>query len=122
MPQRLTRSRRKGYRAPQGARYVGRPTLFGNPFGAPQFSHAKAVLLHKAWLKGDLSDLMLEKLRFCPKQIDALRRHRERVLTNLHRLDGLNLICWCPQSSAWCHVNTLLELVPEYAEYERWAA
>jgi hypothetical protein len=32
MPQRLQRSRAKGWRMPAGAVYVGRPTRWGNPF------------------------------------------------------------------------------------------
>jgi len=32
-PRRIQRKRVKGYRLPPGAVYVGRPTLFGNPFG-----------------------------------------------------------------------------------------
>lgn len=96
--------------------------MFGNPFQMPRFGHAKAVILHRAWLKGDLGDLMLERMGFCPKQIDALHRLRERVLTNLHRLDGLDLACWCPQNSGWCHADTLIAMAPEYAELERLAA
>jgi Domain of unknown function (DUF4326) len=93
MPKRLTRSRRKGSKLPANSRYVGRPTLFGNPFAMPRFGHAK-----------------------------ALKRLRERVLTNLHRLDGYDLACWCPQTSLWCHANTLLKMAPEYAEFNRLAA
>lgn len=88
----------------------------------PRFGHAKSVILHRAWLQGDLGDLTLEKLHFCPKQIDALHRMRERLLTSLHQLDGFDLVCWCPQNSKWCHANTLLEFAPLYAEYERLAA
>jgi hypothetical protein len=122
MPKRLTRPRRKGVKTPQGARYVGKPTLFGNPFAMPRFGHAKSVILHRAWLIGDVSDYMLERMGFCPKQIEALGRLRARILTNLHHLDGLDLTCWCPQNSKWCHADILLELAPIYAEYERLAA
>lgn len=36
MPKRIQRKRTKGWRMPEGAVYVGRPTLFGNPFGYRQ--------------------------------------------------------------------------------------
>lgn len=32
-PQRIQRRRAKGWKAPEGAVYVGRPTIWGNPFG-----------------------------------------------------------------------------------------
>jgi hypothetical protein len=34
MPERIQRKRTKGWRMPEGAVYVGRPTIFGNPFSA----------------------------------------------------------------------------------------
>ncbi|MGZ4521042.1 MAG: DUF4326 domain-containing protein, partial [Mycobacteriaceae bacterium] len=33
-PKRIQRQRTKGWRMPEGAVYVGRPTEFGNPFKA----------------------------------------------------------------------------------------
>lgn len=66
--------------------------------------------------------MTLEALRFSPSEIDALERLRARVLVNLHRLAGHDLACWCPQSSAWCHAQTLLRMAPGYAEFERLAA
>ena len=122
MANRITRSRKKGYRMPANAAYVGRPTLYGNPFTMDRFGHAKSVILHRAWLNGELGDLTLERMRFCPNQIEALHRLRERVLRNLHTLAGKNLACWCPQTSDWCHATTLLHLVAEHAEYKRLAA
>lgn len=34
MPQRIQRKRTKGWKMPDGAVYVGRPTKWGNPYGA----------------------------------------------------------------------------------------
>lgn len=119
LAQRVQRSRRKGARLPEGAVYVGRPTIWGNPFATTGRGHAKATILHKEWLNGHVGALTLERLGFCPAQIDALDRLRERVLTNLHRLCGRNLACWCPLSSDWCHANTLLRMAPVYADIER---
>lgn len=122
MPKRLTRSRKKGYRTPEGAVYVGRPTLFGNPFNANNYGHARSVILHRSWLNGQLGDLTLERMGYCPNQIEALHRLREQVLCKLHTLSGKDLICWCPQSSDWCHATTLLDMAVDHAEYERHAA
>jgi hypothetical protein len=32
MPKRIQRKRTKGWKIPEGAVYVGRPTIYGNPF------------------------------------------------------------------------------------------
>lgn len=122
LPQRLTRSRRRGTRMPEGSIYVGRPTLWGNPFTIDRFGHAKCVILHKEWLNGRLGDLTLEHMKFCPAEIEALHRKRISTLIRLHELAGRDLVCWCPQSSAWCHANTLIAMASDYAEYERLAA
>lgn len=121
-PGRIQRSRRKGARLPEGAIYVGRPTMWGNPFMGRCWGHAKSVLLHARWLEGQLGALTLEKMGFHPAEIDSLYRLRERVLTNLHRLAGHDLACWCPSSSRFCHADTLIQLAAVHAEYERHAA
>lgn len=47
---------------------------------------------------------------------------RARILQRLHELHGHDLVCWCPQTSRWCHADTYLAMAPEYAELERLAA
>ena len=74
-PRRLQRSRRKGAQIPPGAIYVGRPTLWGNPFMVARFGHAKSVRLFQRWLNG-MGALSLERLGFCPAEIAALDRRR----------------------------------------------
>jgi hypothetical protein len=96
--------------------------MFGNPFTLQRFGHAKSVILHRAWLKGQLGDLTLERMGFCPAQIEALHRLRQRVLDNLHTLVGLDLVCWCPQSSDWCHATTLIDLAQHVDSAEKIAA
>ena len=119
---RIQRSRKKGVCTPEGAVYVGRPTLWGNPFMVARFGHMSAVGLHRKWLTGGgISALRLERMGFHPSEIDTLNRRRADVLTSLHRLAGCNLVCWCPLTSP-CHADTLLELAPGYAELERLAA
>ena len=121
-PRRIQRSRRKGAHLPDGTIYVGRPTMWGNPFAYRKIGHAKATILHRAWLNGQLGALTLERMGFSPAEIDSLGRMRERVLVNLHRLAGRNLACWCPATSDWCHAETLIAMAPEHAEIERYAA
>ena len=109
-PRRLQRSRRKGARTPDGARYVGRPTVFGNPFRIDRFGHARSVALHHRWIAFKLGALTLERLGFSPAEIDSLDRLRERVIDRLPELRGVDLQCWCPLSSKWCHADTLLAI------------
>lgn len=106
---RLQRSRKKGYRTPPGAIYGGRPGLLGNPFDWRRFGHARSVRLHRRWLAGRLGALSLERLGFSPAEIDALTRLRARVLAALPALRGRDIQCWCPLSSRWCHVDTIIE-------------
>lgn len=110
IPARLQRSRRKGSQIPEGAIYVGRPTLWGNPFRSDRFGHAKATILHARWLRGELSTLQLERLGFCAGECETLERRRTAVLREIHRLRAHDLVCWCPTSSRWCHADTLLAI------------
>ena len=60
MPQRLHRTRRRANFTPTGAVYVGRPTIFGNPFdGRPRIGHKRSVILHAAWLAGQVDARVL---------------------------------------------------------------
>lgn len=103
---------------PAGAIYVGRPTMFGNPFQIARFGHLSAVRMHREWLFMNLGALFLERRGFDPVEIDALSRLRATVLTNLHRLAGRDLVCWCPLSGP-CHADALIDMAPRYAELER---
>ena len=119
---RVCRPRQRGFLLPEGVIYVGKPTRWANPFVGRRWGHAKCVKLHRQWLTGEIAALTLERMEFCPREVDALQRLRAWTLTNLHRLAGHDLACWCPLNSRWCHADTLLELAPLYADYERHAA
>lgn len=108
LPRRLQRSRKRGVPVPAGARYVGRPTEFANPFDGRGFGHVRAVRLFDRWIDGRLGDLTLEALGFCPAEIEALHRFRARLLDRLPQLAGLDLQCWCPITSRWCHADSLI--------------
>lgn len=77
LPKRIQRQRTKGWRMPEGAVYVGRPSAYGNPFpiegewitGAaqalgyptgPAFLRGTAVALYRWWLTGEEPILGLE--------------------------------------------------------------
>ena len=81
MPARIQRRRSAGWRMPEGAVYVGRPSIWGNPFRGPG-----AVERYRSALLDDpTSGEMLETLR------------------------GADLVCWCPLDRP-CHADVLLEL------------
>ncbi|CAN5339595.1 DUF4326 domain-containing protein [soil metagenome] len=109
-PQRVQRSRKRGSKTPDGVVYVGRPTVFGNPFPMDRFGHARSVRLYQLWIEHRLGARSLERLGFEPAEIDALTRWRARLDQRLPDLRGRDLQCWCPVSSRWCHANVLLEL------------
>lgn len=115
-PKRIQRRRTKGWRMPEGAKYVGRPSRWGNPFtiqrvdcrvtwGAlcyeiqsglgveashvddPREAHELAVEFYLQWMD-DYHELR-----------DAIRQE----------LRGHDLACWCPPTYP-CHADVLLEI------------
>ncbi|MFI1889856.1 DUF4326 domain-containing protein [Streptomyces jumonjinensis] len=110
MPARIQRRRTAGWRAPEGAVYVGRSTRWGNPARVGWFvydpathrygpahhtetaAHADAVANFKAYLAAR------------PELVAAVRQ----------RLAGRDLMCWCPLPEPGqpdhCHAAVLLTL------------
>ncbi len=83
MPKRVQRKRTKGWRMPdrRHAVYVGRPTIWGNPFKGEG-----AVERYRAELLADPT---------AGEILQALR--------------GKDLVCWCALDAP-CHADVLLEL------------
>jgi hypothetical protein len=71
---------------PEGAVYVGRPTIWGNPFKAPPMSRGAAVTQFR---------------KLVGKPLD--------VRTIQGELRGKDLACWCPLDQP-CHADVLLEI------------
>jgi len=96
-PRRIRRKRVKGWRMPEGAVYVGRPTKWGNPFGVHPDEGGKeaATQLYRRWLDGEFPNTEPERLAW-------IREH-------VHELRGLGLACWCGLDD-WCHGDVLLGL------------
>jgi hypothetical protein len=107
---------------PDGVVWAGRGSLWANPFFGRQWGHAKGVILHRRWLNGEIAALSLERLGFCPAEVDALARLRARVFANLWRISGRGLACSCPLTSRWCHVDTVLDLASSRASHMGLAA
>ena len=103
-PKRIQRKRTKGWRMPDNAVYVGRPTKWGNP-------HKVRVSLHR------LPD---GNYRYMTPA-DAVAAYRNEILPfwtddergterlDLEDLRGKDLACWC-QLDQPCHADVLLAL------------
>lgn len=117
MPRRIQRRRTAGWRTPEcgcgcgkPARYVGRPTKWGNPWTVHVHT-LRCAPLHA-----------LCPLYVADDRADATRKYRHAVLYPLigqphvptpdeirAELRGHDLTCWCPLDQP-CHASILLEL------------
>jgi hypothetical protein len=117
-PQRIQRRRTAGWRMPEGAVYVGRPTKWGNPFKVgeivPDDLMPYVSLLMK--LLNNRPDVMhgLTKIRLLvPQDIVTLYElwlvEQPHLMLSTDELAGRDLACWCPPGSP-CHADALLDL------------
>lgn len=115
-PQRIQRRREKGWTTPlcgcgcgKKARYVGRGTIYGNPFQTGGRTHffrlgvwtptlitgaESAVRLYRNWVNRDV------------RYNTGISPPTARELSSLR---GHDLVCWCPLDSP-CHADVLLEI------------
>ena len=120
MPQRLQRKRTKGWRMPEGAVYVGRPTKWGNPYGGWylrfHFGVEMAIALYDYMARGMWNPTLLHgHSDICVNQayldnqkwIGRLGGHPKELIAS--ELRGKDLACWCPLDQP-CHADVLLEL------------
>lgn len=111
-PQRIQRKRTKGWRMPEGAVYVGRPTRWGNPFVLDTY-------------EVDYPDAdTTERRRMAVSDFRGMVAGKwdgpggaeyEHPSTIRALLRGLDLACWCPLEDAQgnrvpCHADVLLEI------------
>jgi hypothetical protein len=89
---RIQRRRTRGWKMPEGAVYVGRPTKWGNPWIVDHnYDAASIVAQYRAWMIGYYCDT------WCPEKPEP------------GELRGKDLVCWCPLDQP-CHADVLLEL------------
>lgn len=107
MPTRIQRKRAKGWRLPPGTVYVGRPTVWGNPFqvGTPflvdnagvvapckpgePHTHLVASVSQAAWLY-------------------SVWLPRQPLFARIGELRSKDLLCWCRPGEP-CHADFLIE-------------
>ena len=92
MPKRIQRKRTKGWRMPEGAVYVGRPSRWGNPY-----TGESAIRNFRTELEWYLS------------AVGVAASKTAEVVEGLEELRGKDLACWCREGSP-CHGDVLLEL------------
>jgi hypothetical protein len=97
MPERIQRKRTAGWRMPEGAVYVGRPTEWGNPY-----------TFRPVWLADEYRDLrdpagLVAAYRALVTDTPAYVARARTVLA------GRDLACWCPLDQP-CHADVLLEV------------
>ena len=99
-PVRIQRKRTKGFSLQQASPnglpvvYVGRPTVYGNPFATvEEFQHWWETRGKGFVLFADRMDMLMGAM----------------FQTDPHPLRGKNLACWCPLDRA-CHADVLLEI------------
>lgn len=124
-PQRIQRKRVSGWRMPQGAKYVGRPSRWGNPFRIYRGHSAIGPKWHVAvdsWHHLHASECIwgyvtssaplgpeaaVELFRSVLKV--RARDEGDRLRKWLAPLVGRDLACWCPIGQA-CHADVLLAI------------
>ncbi len=95
MPIRIQRKRTKGWKMPEGAVYVGRPTKWGNLWRVRRGDAPSCATTILGWYR----DWLLHRLKGW-----------EMVETpDLEPLRGKDLVCWCRLDQP-CHADVLLEL------------
>lgn len=106
-PKRIQRRHTKGWKMPDGAVYVGRPTFWGNMF--------RPVYLDGEWWAQDDNDVRYpllyntrtEALRKCVSLYHSELTQWSEMHMRLPELRGRDLACWCPLDQP-CHADVLL--------------
>lgn len=137
-PQRIQRKRTKGWKMPENTIYVGRGSVFGNPFRIGYYEK----LIGRPMNRQDCVDLFRRGLEAAdalgtpfsiyhenqhelymawqrhtaahplPKRYIDLQYSADLAVlieTKTYELRGKNLACWCPLDQP-CHADVLLEI------------
>ena len=114
-PQRVQRQRAKGWRMPENATYVGRPTRWGNPFRVLRLG-GDWCITRPGWeplvVLGSRRDAVAEAVDLYDLHLGPMGNYEldDEALADLRRsLGGKNLACWCPLDQP-CHADVLLRL------------
>lgn len=131
MAKRIQRQRTKGWRMPGGAIYVGRPTVWGNPFIAespcgifaegvgfrgqaetliPCLTLDQAVEFYRDMIRGFVRPEMHPFGHNWMKRFHKTHRGFDHPSDAARRaFKGKSLVCWCALDQP-CHADVLLEI------------
>lgn len=114
---RIQRKRTSGWRMPENAVYVGRPSKWGNPFkvgghykrgaaaGIPRLS---LRFIYLEALDGH-QDETYTTIKTPQEAVEWFRWYAEKTGLDCRELRGKDLACWCPLDRP-CHADVLLEI------------
>lgn len=128
-PKRIQRKRTRGWRMPEGAVYVGRPTIYGNPFRVIKSTCCKTVdvmddngvtyIIDHKWAHekgwedvnrpGAWKWARSESVRLFYDDLVVFGCSRVSSDEIRDELAGKDLACWCPLDQP-CHADVLLEI------------
>lgn len=117
-PQRIQLQRKKGWRKPEGAIVVARPTKWGNPFTMAALRAVEQELgmppRPDSEIRAGLVEMFRSVVILGPDSACWNLSNFEAVLDICAGLDagelrGRDLACWCPLDQP-CHGDVLLEL------------
>ena len=115
MPKRIQRKRTKGWRMPEGAVYVGRPTKWGNPFYVGCYAklgdgkHPMTYLTCAEARYASTNFVFIDSKEKAIEMFRELKRRYPLSEEKLRELRGKDLACWCPLGQP-CHADVLLEI------------
>lgn len=111
-PQRIQRKRTKGWKMPPNTVYVGRPTLYGNPFQVGHYVKLNwrgfAYLIGYVKPKGHGFKRM-NTVEDCVNTYREYMNESAPKCRDAAMLRGKDLACWCPLDQP-CHADVLLEI------------
>jgi len=93
---RIQRKRTKGWKMPEGAVYVGRPSVWGNRWQVGVWSR----------FIGKVVETRAEAVA-CFREMGWTEPHQIGYIKE--KLRGKDLACWCPLDQP-CHADVLLEI------------
>ncbi|WP_255183240.1 MULTISPECIES: DUF4326 domain-containing protein [unclassified Rhodococcus (in: high G+C Gram-positive bacteria)] len=133
-PQRIQRKRTKGWRMPNGAVYVGRPTKWGNPFRVIKSPCCPTVdvidengvtyVIDHDWAHTNSWSDVERPGAWKWARGESVRLYRADLtewlinpplIAMLPELRGKDLACWCRLDQP-CHADVLLELANGFTE------
>lgn len=114
-PQRIQLRRTKGWRKPDGAIVVSRPSKWGNPYAAKWSDCSIGTMCWKLiwWPTDEVVDDHLNSQHNALAEAVAFYRsyisYEQFIPAIRDELVGRDLACWCPLDQP-CHADVLLEI------------